>query len=298
MPHDSLRKKSAFNLGGLALSFLLANPAYAEAEHTTIGNAALIGDNNSHIELCLVIAMDMSGSVEQVEWQLQTHGLAQAFKHQAVEGAAESRDTLAVRDMVYGNGVNKAHEAWHLLSNRADTQRLSDYFASLEQKEFLEHQGSTTLENALQAAIELAATCPNPKADKIVYMIGDGMDDKAMYKPIAAWGENEIKQTSHKEEIHRLHQMAQANGVTINGSSFGDEHTDRYYQNYIISYHGHSFPTRGIQELGGIADYSDFENAIILQVVRDLSFIDPQVIDPALPPAFEKRNNAPEIKPA
>jgi hypothetical protein len=223
---------------------------------------------DSDVESCLIIALDMSESVTLQEWQLQTYGLALGFAHDAAKGAADSRGKFAILDMVYGNQTVTSNDSWHIVDTAADMQDLGTYFMGLDHQDHIDHHGMTNVIGVTSAAIDRMADCPNPEAEKIIYVLGNGADDMAIPYPGYSPAQIELRRVQHNQAIADLHEKAHANGnITINGSSFGDYDIDQYFADNIVSPFGHNFKLNQVSE-GFDNGTNQVGKAVILQVVR------------------------------
>ncbi|GEM_PF-487856 len=228
----------------------------------------------ARVDLCLVVALDMSGSIDPVEWTLQTEGLARAFEHPAVIGAIQSRGSIAVLDVTYGGNVNVAGAQWHVLSSAGDAARLSAYFRGLTYDRPYDG-GGTTLLHALSDSIDHAASCPNPTADRVVDIQGDGEDDLYIARPNRGAMESpDATRSEHNKMAQELRERAMILGVAVNGLPImtqGEELAD-YYQDHIAP-DGRIFPAIG---------FADFERAIILKLVAEIAAL-PTDATPSMP---------------
>ncbi|HWL68271.1 MAG TPA: DUF1194 domain-containing protein [Geminicoccus sp.] len=198
------------------------------------------------VSIELVLAVDVSGSVDAAEQRLQRDGLARAFRDDAViDAIAALPDGLAVAVVAWaGPGQQRTAVAWHRLVDQASAE---DFAARLEAAlpVDLGTSGYTALGDALIWSLaELAGNAfeGHPKID----VSGDGISNCGAYPS-------------------QVRDRALASGVTINGLAIVNENSyvPEFYRTNVIGGTGAFVVTAD--------DYRDFAQAVRLKLLRELA---------------------------
>ncbi len=208
-------------MAGLAASPVLARPTVA---------------------LELVLAVDSSGSVDHVEFNLQTRGLAAAFRDPAVIDAILDAGPVAVA-LVHWSGPDQQRLAldWTLVSDAGSAARFAKAVEAVPRAYF----GATALGDVLTLSAGLFGRNPFPGGRRVIDLSGDGPNN-----------------TLHGPEAAR--DFAVASGITINGLAILNESPDLdvYFRDRVIGGPG-SF-------LVVARDYRDFARAMRLKLIREI----------------------------
>ncbi|WP_424814237.1 DUF1194 domain-containing protein [Roseococcus sp. YIM B11640] len=195
------------------------------------------------VDVALVLAIDVSASVDFDEFALMVGGLGTAFLNPDVIAAATGgpRRAAAVSALFWSDGQELA-VPWHRVAAVEDGARIAE---ALEGAPRLPRPGATALGEGLVAALALLARCPASATRLIVDVSGDGASNRG--RPPGP-----------------IRDVGVAGGAIINGLAVVNEEADlvEHYRAEVIGGPG-SF----VMEC---ADYTDFAEAIARKLVREL----------------------------
>lgn len=195
------------------------------------------------VDLALVLAVDVSASVDFDEFALMLGGLAAAFADPAVIAAAASgpRGAVAVAALFWSEAQEVALP-WTRLASAEEGTAIA---AALLAAPRLPRAGATALGEGLVAALTLLGRCPAPAARQVVDVSGDGAGNRG-------------------RASGPVRDVAVAAGVVINGLAVLNEEPDllQHYAAEVIGGPG-SFAMP-------CADYADFAEAIARKLVREM----------------------------
>lgn len=195
------------------------------------------------VDLALVLAVDVSASVDYEEFALMLGGLAAAFEDPDVIAAATGgpRGAVAVAALFWSEAQEVALP-WTRLARAADGAALA---AALLAAPRLPRAGATALGEGLIAALTLLGRCPAPATRQVVDVSGDGAGNRG-------------------RASGPVRDVAVAAGVVINGLAVLNEEPDllQHYAAEVIGGPG-SFALP-------CGDYADFAEAIGRKLVREM----------------------------
>jgi len=143
------------------------------------------------VSAAIVLAVDVSGSVDAERYELQRAGIAAVFADPAIEPLLDGGLAVAVMEWSDGHAVVVP---WTILRRVEDAQALAARIARVKRTPGV----STELSLAMLAAAELLDECPCRPNQRIVDMSGDGPNNG----PVSTW-------------IAR--DQVVARGITVNG---------------------------------------------------------------------------------
>ena len=198
------------------------------------------------VELELVLAVDVSSSVNRKEYTLQMRGLAEAFRSEAVLEAiaAFAPNGVAVTLMQWGGLEEQGVSVpWLLVRDAASAEAMAD---GIDRALRLAEHGGTALGEAMLAAGRLFESNGYAGARRVIDVSGDGHGNLGV-----------------QPEAVRADLLAR--GIVINGLAILNEEPelDRYYATYVIG-GGDAFVVTA-------ADYDDFASAIQRKLVREIA---------------------------
>lgn len=144
-----------------AVIVMLCTVGMARAESPPVGTA-------------LILLIDVSGSIDNTEYDLQREGIAGAFRDPAV--------VKAIWNQPYGRMVVAVVEwsdtasvvlPWTLIEDEESSRR----FASLVDRIERTSRGSTALGSAIAFAVDLFDTCGCEAARRVIDVSGDGVNN-------------------------------------------------------------------------------------------------------------------------
>jgi hypothetical protein len=198
------------------------------------------------VDLELVLAVDVSSSVDPQEFQLQMKGLADAFRNPQVLNAIELAGSqgIAVAMIQWSDWVNQDLTVdWTLVRNPESAAAFAD---KIDRAGRFGDGGSTGIAGAIQFATHLIEVNKFGAPRQAIDISGDG-------------AANQGAQPSFFRDL------AVAEGITVNGLAILNDNAqlDNYYLKNVI---------------GGFAafviradDYYDFAEAIVRKLVREIA---------------------------
>ncbi len=198
------------------------------------------------VDLELVLAVDASSSVSPQEFNLQMHGLAEAFRHPAVQGAIRAAGDLGIAvAMVQWSDNRKQTVAikWAQVRDEAEAQAFAQMIDSTPRYLI---GGGTAIGGALLFATRQLQINRFTGRRSVIDLSGDG-------------------RTNQGSQPSKARDAAVALGITINGLAILNEDplVDRHYQAQVIGGTG-AFIMRA-------DDYEDFTRAILQKLIKEIS---------------------------
>ena len=196
------------------------------------------------VDLELMLAVDASGSVDAREFDLQTQGLAEAFRDPEVSAAlaAYAPGGAAVALMQWsGRGQQVLAVEWTLVRDRAAAHAFADAIAGAGRRLL----GETAIADALAFAIDQLERNRFRGARRVIDLSGDG--------PTNAGGNPDP-----------LRDAAVALGITVNALAIVNEAPvlDYYYAEHVVGGPG-AFTMMA-------KNYQDFAQAIRRKLLREI----------------------------
>lgn len=222
------------------------------------GGGAVRADD---VDLALVLAVDVSRSIDDEEFALQKQGYAQAFTNPAVLQAVQStaRGRIAVTLIEWaGADFQRTVVPWTVVSD-AESGAL---FAEALLREPRSFWGWTSISGAIDSSMRAFAANPHAAARRVIDISGDGVNNSGRIV------------TEARDE-------AVAAGVTINGLVIMNDRptpgfyhmpqppVDEFYRSNVIGGPG-AFVL-------AIDDFSSFAYAIVNKLVREIAGDGPPV---------------------
>ena len=196
-------------------------------------------------EIELVIAMDVSRSVDQYEFDLMRSGTANAFRHPEIIDMINWMDGGIAVSLTQWSGLDKQRVIlpWRHLQDKPSIARFA---AEIDQMKRAFRFEFTAPAQGLSHAFSMFAQNPTPCERKVIDFSGDGRANQ---------GESTGQMASLIAEL----------GVTINGLVIRGDHPDpfEFYVNDIQ--HG---PLSFVEIADG---YDDFPRAIFQKIQREIA---------------------------
>ncbi|MCW8086202.1 DUF1194 domain-containing protein [Sabulicella glaciei] len=195
------------------------------------------------VDLALVLAVDVSASVDFDEFALMLGGLAAAFRDEGVQAAtaAGPRGAVAVA-VLFWSEAQEVAVPWMRIAGPAEAEALA---RALEEAPRQPRAAATAIGEALVAALALLARCPAEAPRLVVDVSGDGRSNRG--RPPGP-----------------VRDLGVAAGAVINGLAVLNEEADllAHYEAEVIGGTG-CFAME-------CADYGDFAEAIRRKLLREM----------------------------
>ncbi len=211
-----------------------------------LGATMTPADAEPAVDIALVLAVDVSLSVDTEEFALQRAGYAAAFRNQRVVDAiaAGTVGAIAVTYMQW-SGAREQQQivGWQLINDRASAARFA---AALAAADRIVVSGSTSVSGAIDAASRLLRQSGYAAERRIIDISGDGSNNSGRLPNFA------------RDEAVAL-------GITINGLAIlkNEPQLDVYYQANVVGGRGAFVLTAG--------DFDDFAEAILAKLIREVA---------------------------
>ena len=199
------------------------------------------------VDLALVLAIDCSYSVDEVEYNLQIGGLADAFRSNDVISAIKSGPVGAVSIAVVQWSSHDSQStvvSWSHLGSVREIHSFADKLAAMPR---LTDDGATAMAAAITFSAALHNANPYFAARRVIDVSADGRNNN---------GPN----------IGGARDRAIAQGITINGLAIVLEDTtlDKYFSRDVIG-----GPGAFVEEAN---DYADYARAIKRKLVKEIQY--------------------------
>ena len=203
------------------------------------------GRARGDVDLLLVIALDVSGSVDTGEFNLQREGLSRALESPQVAGAIAGgvNGSIAVTVVQWSGFIEKMVKVdWVRVSNAGDLSRLADEVRQMTRQY---DDGATDIGGAIGFCQRLFASAPYLGIRRVIDIVGDGTNN-----------------VNYSAEFER-DRVVKA-GTTINALAIAPTTSKLagYYRDKVIGGAGAFVETA--------ADYSAFESAMLRKLVREI----------------------------
>jgi hypothetical protein len=200
----------------------------------------------STVGLLIVLAVDVSGSVDRIRFELQREGYAAAFRDPHVLGAIQSgpSQAIAVAMMQWtGPALQVRAVGWSRLGDEASAKAFAD---AIQQAPRALFGGGTSISGAIDGAQALLFESPYQAARRLIDISGDGSNNRG--RPVT-----------------RARDEAVNAGVGINGLPILalEPDLDRYYEDNVIGGPG-AFVIAA-------KDYESFADAIRKKLITEIA---------------------------
>ena len=169
------------------------------------------------VDLALVLAVDASGSVDQVRFELQKQGYVAAFRPPRVIAAIQSGPAQSIAVIMIqwtGPALQVTAVPWTRISDAASANAFADAVARAPRALF---GGGTSISGAIDTGMALLFDNPYKAARRVIDISGDGSNNRGRPAAVA------------RDEAIRA-------GVGINGLPILaiEPDLDRYYEHNVI----------------------------------------------------------------
>ena len=200
---------------------------------------------NIYVDLELVLAVDVSSSVDDEEYQLQIRGVGAAFRHPDIIAAIESTggNGIAVVMVQWSDNEEQALVGgWHIIKDVSDA---AEYARIIRRAPRIIAGGQTSIAGALTFSIEQINNNNIDSSRKVIDVSGDGRANNGVH-PM------------------KIRDIALEQNITINGLVIINEEPflDGYYERGVIGGRG------GFIMIA--EDYRDYAAMILQKLLREI----------------------------
>jgi len=208
------------------------------------------------VDLELVLAVDVSGSVNTPRYLAQKNGYIEAFRNSEIHDFIEaSENGIAVTYMEWsGSGQQSQQVNWTLITNATEAMAFADAIAATTRA----YSGLTGIAGAIDWSVAAMQQNDYEGARKVIDISGDGQENVC--------GSGIIPGTTGPNCVSAARDAAVAAGITINGIAIEEvtsfSLTD-YYENFVIGGDG-SFVLTAVT-------FEDFEAAMLDKLAIEIT---------------------------
>lgn len=216
-----------------------------------VGPAAAQRGTGQPVDLALVLAVDASGSVDRVRFELQKEGYVAAFRHRRVIEAIQSGPNQSIAVIMVqwtGPALQVIAVPWTKVSDATSANAFADAVASAPRALF---GGGTSISGAIDTGMALLFDNPYRASRRVIDISGDGANNRG--RPAA----------QARDEAVRA-------GVGINGLPILalEPDLDRYYEQNVIGGPG-AFVIAA-------RSYETFADAILKKLIAEIANAPPE----------------------
>ncbi|MFN8721263.1 MAG: DUF1194 domain-containing protein [Rhodospirillales bacterium] len=229
-------------LGGMAAGLALAaRPAVADP---------------APVDVALVVAADVSNSIDSSDYMLQVGGMIGALLDDDLLGLirAGRHGAVAIAAIEWSDEVVTAAD-WHRVHDRRSMDVLCERLFGHERTLY----GQTDIALGLRAAIGLIARCPWRAERLVVDVSGDGLSKIPDFRVEGAV-ERGI------EDLRIARALADRHGIVVNGLAIAgeeDEDIAGYYRDHVV--------TGGGSFVVPVAGFEDFGRGMLRKLMTELA---------------------------
>jgi len=196
------------------------------------------------VDLALVIAIDVSGSVNEERWQLQRQGYQTAFKSpEVIQAIGNGQHKAIAVTMVEWSGQTHQKQVidWTIVSDELSAVA----FASAMLEAPRVYTDWTAISGALEFAVPLFETSGVVANRRVIDVSGDGVNNQG-------------------RPIEEARADALAKGIVINGLAILSDYEflDEYYQEHVVGGPGAFMVV--------VKNYSTFTQGVQAKLVREI----------------------------
>jgi Protein of unknown function (DUF1194) len=205
----------------------------------------------TQVDLALVLAVDVSGSVNASRYELQRRGYAAAFRNprvvSAILGGAHQAIAVALVQWT-GPELHIVSVDWMRVGDKASADALAETLDAMPRALF---GGGTSLSGAIDFGMAMLARAPYRAERRVIDISGDGSNNRG--RPAEVARDEAVK-----------------DGVTINGVPILslEPDLDAYYRQFVIGGQG-AFVIAA-------QNYDTFADAILDKLVNEIAGVPPR----------------------
>lgn len=199
------------------------------------------------VDLVLVLALDVSASVDRREFDLQKDGLAEAFRHPSVlDAITRGQNKRIAVTVVQWSGYRDQTVSvpWQVVADANSAEKFAQSLSGMLRRH---PDGFTHIAGAIEYSMRLVRSAPFTAGRMVIDVSGDGSNN--VHPPPQA-----------------LRDAAVRAGMTVNGLAIVNEAVglDDYFRKNVIGGPG-AFVIRA-------HSFDDYAEAIRLKLLREISF--------------------------
>jgi hypothetical protein len=203
------------------------------------------GRAGSGVDLLLVIALDVSASVNRGEYELMASGLSKALSSPIVAQAISAGKHGAIGVSVLqwsGFTEQEVKIGWTRVANAGELKRMAQEVRQMRRRY---DGGATDISGAINFSTKWVASAPFAAARKVIDIVGDGP--------------NNVNHSPKRERDSTIKQGMVINALVITG---GIEVLPGYFQEFVIGGKGAFVEVTN--------DFDGFERAIRRKLLREI----------------------------
>ena len=214
---------------------------------------------SQYVDLALVLAVDASGSVDRVRFELQKQGYVAAFRHPRVLQAIQSGPTQSIAVIMMqwtGPALQVVTVPWSRISDAASVEAFADKITAAPRALF---GGGTSISGAIDSAMSLLFDNPFQATRRVIDISGDGSNNRG-------------------RSVNQARDEAVRAGVGINGLPILalEPDLDNYYRQNVIGGPG-AFVVAA-------KDFETFGEAILKKLIAEIANVPPPELQASAPP--------------
>ena len=205
-----------------------------------------------HVDLKLVLATDVSGSISNDELWLERRGTAAAFLYpdviKAIEGGALGRIAVAMIDFS-SPGFGKTVIDWRIVHDRASASAFAQAILKIPRTP----GNRTSISNALELGAELIRSSENTivATRSVIDVAGDGPNNDG-------------------KSVGGMLERVTSRGIAVNGLAIMDENANGFFPGLDRYYQGCVAGGRGAFVIV-VRSFRDFGSAMRRKLIREIS---------------------------
>ena len=196
------------------------------------------------VGLALVLAIDVSGSMDDAEWKLEKLGYVQAFRDPSVARAIFDRTDVAITVVEWSNTQQVVVVPWRILKDASSTASFASEVASIGR---VPMPANTSLRRAIAFSTQLLEDAPFAADRRVIDISGDGPESFPDGLPLRG---------------EALKKGITINGLPIRSKNLYPRDIERYYRDNVIGGPGAFYVVAN--------GYEDFARAILKKLILEL----------------------------
>lgn len=195
--------------------------------------------------VALILLIDISGSVDADEYDLQKSGIIEALESSDISSIIEKSEGVAVSVIEWGL-TQKTLIPWRILSDKTTISNFNSEYSNSQRDTGIEFKIDTNITDAVKYAIDAFNDVPCNPLSKIIDISGDGQNGNN--NPI-------------KPQINRAENLSiTINGLPIITTLFPK--LDEYFRENVVTSDGFVIPAEG---------FDDFYRAIRFKLLKEIA---------------------------